>query len=199
MPFPKLRVPKLLWSTCMLAAALTASAQSSIQDLLGLGSSADSGGASSIGSSVFKSAAGEWRLLRPASSNGLDCAVGFKGETGVFALIGPTSDAKGALLFIGAKLRPVTAMTETRVALITDKDPAGHKTTLMNAFQLPSEKAAVAISTDMAATLRGISDVKRVALRHNEVLVFDLATDGLFAARDALAQCMGMPPIGKAR
>lgn len=164
-------------------------AQSTIQDLLGVGAGQASG------SSLLKSSTGEWRLLNPSKGNGLDCAVGFYGEAGFFGMIGPTSDSKGTLLFMGPKLSKVTSVTETRMALITDKDPPGHNLAPMKAFQLPGPKAAVAITTDMAATLRGISDVKRIALEHNGKFILDLQVDGTFAARDALAQCMGMPRI----
>jgi hypothetical protein len=167
-------------------------AQASMQDLLGVGA----GGGQASSSSLKKSSAGEWRLLSPAKANGLDCAVGFYGEAGFFGMIGPTSDSKGTLLFMGPKLSTVNSLTETRVALIADKDPPGRSPSQMKAFQLPSAKAAVAMTTDMAITLRGISDVKRVALEHNGQLVLDLNVEGTFAARDALAQCMGLPRIG---
>jgi hypothetical protein len=170
-------------------------AQASIQDLLGVGA----GGGQVSGSSLLKSSAGEWRLLSPAKANGLDCAVGFYGEAGFFGMIGPTSDSKGTLLFMGPKMSTVNSLTETRMALITDKDPPGRSPSQMKAFQLPGAKAAVAITTDMAITLRGISDIKRVALEHNGQLVLDLTVDGTFAARDALAQCMGLPRIGSGR
>lgn len=181
----------------LLAISPIASPQGGLDDLLGLGSSS---GAKSKGSSgVFESAAGEWRLFGGANGNGLDCAVGFVGKTGFFGFVGPTSDSKGTLLFMSPKLRPVNSLTETKMSLITDKDPPGRSTPPRKVFQLPGANAAVAMTTDMQVTLRGISDVKRVALEHNGDLVLDLAVDGTFAARDALAKCMGMPPIGAGR
>jgi hypothetical protein len=173
-------------------------AQNSIQDLLGVGIGGAVGGKAS-GNSLLKSAAGEWRLLSPAKGNGLDCAVGFYGDAGFFGMIGPTADSKGTLLFMGSKLSTVNSLTETRMALITDKDPTGSRPSQQKAFQLPGSQAAVAITTDMAATLSGISDVKRVALEHNGNLILDLVVDGTFVARDALAQCMGLPRIASAR
>ena len=187
----------LLSAIALLSVSPSASSQASIQDLLGLGPASTSGS----GSSVYRSAAGEWRAVR-TGSQGLDCAVGFYAQGGAsgFLLIGPTPDgSKGTLVFLGAQLPAVDTMTETRVALVTDKDPAGHKATPMKAFQVPSDEPVVAIATDMTATLRGISDVKRVVLKQSDAVVFDLAIDGVFTARDALAKCMGMPPIGAGR
>jgi hypothetical protein len=187
----------LVLAISLLVVAPMVCSQAGIQDLLGLGPSAKS---NSPGG-VFKSAAGEWHLVRPGS-NGLDCAMGFFAEAGTLGmlLIGPTPDgSKGTMLFMGAKLPQVNAATETRVVLVTDKDPPGHKATPIKAFRLPGDGSPVAIATDMAATLRGITDVKRVALKHNDSFVFDVATDGMFAARDALAQCMGMPRIASGR
>jgi len=42
------------------------------------------------------------------------------GPGGHFGLIGPTSDSKGTLLFMGGQLPLVKTMTQTRMALVTD-------------------------------------------------------------------------------
>jgi hypothetical protein len=181
-----------------LCASLTTSlcAQTKLEDLLG-------GSPSSSNSShllVFKSDLGEWRRSAVNTSGGLDCAVNYSSASGGIVLIGPTPDgSKGTMLFIGTKLPAVKSTTEVAVALLTDQDPPGRAAQSIKAFQLEGEKAGVAIATDMAATLRAMTDVKRVSLKHKDSVVFEVAMDGMFPARDALAKCMGMPPITKAR
>ena len=171
-------------------------AQGRVEDFLGVSPRS----ANSNNQTVFKSATGEWRRSGVASSSGLDCAVNFSSKAGGVVLIGPTPDgSKGTILFIGTKLVPVKTMNETMVALLTDLDLSNRAMQPVKAFQLAGEQAGVAIATDMAATLRGMTDIKRVALNHNGNVVFELAIDGVFAARDALAQCMGLPAITTGR
>lgn len=180
----------------LLLLAPTTFAQSSMDELLG-GSTRS---ASSNTQTVYKSTIGEWRRSGVPTSKGMDCAVNFISANGGVVLVGPTAaGSKGTMLFMGTKLPPVKVMTETTVALLTDQDPPGRVAQPIKAFQLEGDRAGVAIATDMAATLRSMKDVKRVSLKHKDQVVFEVAMDGMFLARDALSQCMGMPPITTAR
>jgi hypothetical protein len=183
--------PVLLFLVCQ-----TVLAQASIEDFLGVNPKT----AQTTNPVVFKSASGEWRRSGVASNKGLDCAINFVSKSGGIVFIGPTADGStGTMLFLGTQLAPVQAMTETPITLVTDKDPPGRPGAQVKGFQLPGPQAGIAIATDMAATLRAVGDVKRVSLKHKDTIVFETAMDGMFVARDALAQCMGLPPMTSTR
>jgi hypothetical protein len=187
--------PIVLALSCFLLAP-SIYAQGGMEELLG--GSARS--ASSNKQTVFKSATGEWRRSGVSTSSGMDCAVNYNAANGGVVLVGPTPDgSKGTMLFMGTRLPPVQAMTETTVVLLTDQDPPGRAAQPIKAFQLPGAQSGVAIATDMAATLRAMADVKRVSLKHKDKVVFEVAMDGIFPARDALAECMGLAPIATKR
>ncbi|TAH12827.1 MAG: hypothetical protein EAZ11_05020 [Curvibacter sp.] len=180
----------LALSCLLLAPSLYA--QGGMEELLG----GNSRGASANKQTVFKSPTGEWRRSGVTTTGGMDCAVNFSAATGGVVLVGPTPDgSKGTMLFMGTKLLPVQVMTETTVVLLTDQETPGRAAQPIKAFQLPGAQSGVAIATDMAATLRAMTDVKRVSLKHKDRVVFEVAMDGMFPARDALAECMGLPPI----
>ncbi len=187
-------------SFCLLlaffATANFAVAANSLDDMLGLSHNASGavGAGDDKRSLVMKTPVAEWRLVAGQKSCGPDGAVVFRGQAGTVALVGPTAHASGAIMFMSPNIKLSERAQENKVSMMSNNDPANYVSRPRDAVLMETKIGVSAVPADMSATLKPTKDIEQVRLVADGATLLNLSLAGVFAARDALARCMGMAP-----